>query len=274
MTCPALTGSVVLYKTPIAHLREFFSSLSKFNGRFLLYIVDNSPSDSLRNECPAYLDCEYIHLSHNPGFGAGHNVAIRRAQELGSHYHLVINADVRFDFDVLTPMLQHLDAHPEIGHLMPKVLNPDGSIQRLCKLVPTPGDLLFRRLTNGMLGKTRSVRFELHESGYNKTMFVPYLSGCFMLLRQSALREIGLFDERFFMYPEDIDLTRRMAERYMTIYFPEVWVTHEHGAASHKSIRMFMIHLFNLVKYFNKWGWFFDCRRDSLNKRTLAQFNP
>jgi GT2 family glycosyltransferase len=100
-------------------------------------------------------------------------------------------------------------------------------------------------------------------------MFVPYLSGCFMLLRQSALQEIGLFDERFFMYPEDIDLTRRMAERYETIYFPEVSVVHEHGAASYKSVRMLIVHVYNLVKYFNKWGWINDPIRERLNQRTL-----
>ena len=102
-------------------------------------------------------------------------------------------------------------------------------------------------------------------------MFVPYLSGCFMLLRQSALIDIGLFDERFFMYPEDIDLTRRMAERYDTLFYPHVSVIHEHGRESHKSFNMFVIHLVNLVRYFNKWGWFYDSKRDELNRKTLKQ---
>ena len=104
-------------------------------------------------------------------------------------------------------------------------------------------------------------------------MFVPYLSGCFMLLRQSSLREVGLFDERFFMYPEDVDLTRRIAEHYETVFFPEVSVVHEHGRASHKSVKMFFIHAYNLCKYFNKWGWIHDPIRKRLNKKTLDQFS-
>lgn len=273
MDIPTLTASIVLYKTPLAQIRKCVSSLSKFKGTIFLYFVDNSPTDSLRSQCYSdFINTEYIHLPFNPGFGFGHNIAIRRAQVLGSSFHLVINADVSFDSDVISPMLEYLNNNPKVGQLMPKVLNPDGTMQHLCKLVPTPADLLFRRLSMRKLKPTSNYRFELRESGYNKIMFVPYLSGCFMLLRQSSLSEIGLFDERFFMYPEDIDLTRRMAERYETIFFPNVFVTHEHGAASHRSIRMFLIHLTNLVKYFNKWGWFFDSKRDLLNRRTLEQF--
>ena len=94
-----------------------------------------------------------------------------------------------------------------------------------------------------------------------------------MLLRQSALESVGVFDEQYFMYPEDIDLTRRIAVSYDTVYFPHVSVVHEHGAASRQSLRMFMIHAENMVKYFNKWGWFRDPIRDELNNKTAHQFD-
>lgn len=268
-----LTISVVLYKTPIEHIRQSLRALARIAGPIHLYIVDNSPTDALRSECPVGLSHEYIHLPSNPGFGTAHNIAIRCAQVLGSKYHLVLNADVDFDGNVLAPMLTYMENHPEVGQMMPKVLNPDGSLQRLCKLVPTPSDLLLRRFIGGKSKEASNRRFELHDSGYDKIMFVPYLSGCFMLLRQSALQDVGLFDERYFMYPEDIDLTRRIAERYETIFFPEVSVIHEHGAASHKSFRMLFIHIINLCKYFNKWGWLCDPIRDRLNRKTLNQFD-
>lgn len=269
---PTLSISIVLYMTPAIHLKQCIAALGRFKGSLYLYLVDNSPSDALRSECLITLPHEYIHLPDNPGFGTAHNVAIRKAQAFGSSYHLVLNADVSFDTDIISPMLAYMEKHPNIGQMMPKVLNPDGSVQRLCKLVPTPSDLLIRRFTSSIAKKASKHHFELHDSGYDKVMFVPYLSGCFMLLRQSALREIGLFDERFFMYPEDIDLTRRMAERYETIFFPEVFVVHEHGAASYKSTKMLFIHIYNLFKYFNKWGWFHDPVRDRLNHKTLKQF--
>lgn len=269
---PILTVSIVLYRTPLEHLRQCTAALTCFTGSLHLYLVDNSPTDALRNECSSEISHEYIHLPTNPGFGAAHNLAIRKSQALGCPYHLVLNADVSFDTDVLSPMISYMDNHPQIGQMMPKIRNPDGSVQRLCKLVPSPSDLLLRRFFRSKTRELRNRYFELHDSGYDKVMFVPYLSGCFMLLRQSALRDIGLFDERYFMYPEDIDLTRRMAKQYETIFFPEVSVTHEHGAASHKSIKMFFIHSFNLIKYFNKWGWIKDLDREKLNQKTLRQF--
>jgi GT2 family glycosyltransferase len=269
---PQLTISIVLYKTSIADVKQCIASLDCFFGNAYIYIVDNSPADTLWNKFFVKLPHEYIHLPRNPGFGAAHNVAIRKAQILGSKYHLVLNADISFCEDVLTPMLNYMEMNPQIGHMMPKILNPDGTIQRLCKLVPSPVDLILRRFTGKKSKEANNYLFELHESTYNKVMFVPYLSGCFMLLRQSALKEIGLFDERFFMYPEDIDLTRRMAERYDTIFFPSVSVVHEHGAASYKSFKMLFIHIFNIIKYFNKWGWYNDPVRTFLNKKTLSQF--
>lgn len=268
-----LTVSIVLYKTSTEHIRQILASLAKTTTKIQLYVIDNSPTNELLNSLSTNLPLKYIHMPNNPGFGIAHNVAIREAQSLGSEFHLVLNADVRFDSDVLTPMLTYMKMHPEVGQMMPRILNPDGSLQRLCKLVPTPFDLLLRRFSSRKNREANNYFFELHDSGYNKIMFVPYLSGCFMLLRHSALKEIGLFDERFFMYPEDIDLTRRMAEHYETIFYPNASVIHEHGAASHKSIRMFLIHVINICKYFNKWGWLYDPVRDKLNRKTVEQFN-
>ncbi len=267
-----LTISVVLYKTPASQIEVYLASLGQLRMPYKLYVVDNSPDSELR-QLFAHIECDYTHLPHNPGYGAGHNVAIRKALDAGASYHIVMNTDLSFRNDVVSPMIEYMEDNPRVGHLMPKILNPDGSIQRLCKLVPTPLDLFARLFFPSSIKAKFSRRFELHGSGYNKVMFVPYLSGCFMLLRVEALKTVGLFDERFFMYPEDIDLTRRIAEKYETIFFPECAVVHEHAASSKKSLRMMWVHIFNLIKYFNKWGWIFDRGRVSLNKKTLSQYS-
>lgn len=274
MIIPDLTISIVLFKTSLLDIERCFRSLYLYSGSIYIYIIDNSPIDDLNfNKLFSLIDqCEYIHMPSNIGYGSAHNVAIRKAQSLGSKYHLVINADINFSSDVISPMLSYMEENIDVAQMMPKVLNPDGKIQRLCKLVPSPFDLIFRRFLPNKYKNLHNKYFELHDTGYNKIMFVPYLSGCFMLLRQSALKEIGLFDERYFMYPEDIDLTRRLADRYKTIFYPNVFVIHEHGAASHKSIKMFIIHALNLFRYFNKWGWFYDPIRMKLNRKTLSQF--
>jgi GT2 family glycosyltransferase len=92
-----------------------------------------------------------------------------------------------------------------------------------------------------------------------------------MFLRAGALKEIGLFDESFFMYPEDIDLTRRMHARYRTVFYPEVQVIHEHAKGSYLNKKLLYIHMVNMIKYFNKWGWFFDRERQKVNKEILSK---
>lgn len=92
-----------------------------------------------------------------------------------------------------------------------------------------------------------------------------------MFFRLSAFDKVGLFDERYFMYPEDIDITRRMHKYYRTMYWPKVSVVHAHRAASYKSKKMLKIHMENMVKYFNKWGWFFDKERSEWNKKLLKE---
>ncbi|ULQ59885.1 hypothetical protein K7I13_00590 [Brucepastera parasyntrophica] len=102
-------------------------------------------------------------------------------------------------------------------------------------------------------------------------MNVPYLSGCFMFFRVAALITEGFFDERFFMYPEDIDITRRIHRKYKTMYYPDISIMHIHEAASYKDKKMLKIHIINLIRYFNKWGWFFDKERRTINKNVLTQ---
>jgi GT2 family glycosyltransferase len=111
----------------------------------------------------------------------------------------------------------------------------------------------------------------MRASGYDKVMDVPYLSGCFMFFRTEALREVGLFDERFFLYPEDIDITRRMRRKFRTVYYPEVSIIHQHAHSSYENFHMLWIHMFNMIKYFNKWGWFCDKERKVVNQEIMKQ---
>ena len=266
-----LTVSIVLYKTDINQLVKCINSVNSYSSARVL-LIDNSPTNELEKVVGLVENSSYIFNPANPGYGASHNIALRDALKLNSRYHLVLNADVFFDAGTVEILIDYMNHRPSVGLVMPKVLFPNGELQRLCKLVPTPLDLISRILFSKKFLTKKSFKFEMQSTGYNKEMFVPYLSGCFMLLRVDALRVCGLFDERFFMYPEDIDLTRRIASKYKTMFYPGAIIYHEHGAASKKSIKMLLIHVFNIIKYFNKWGWIFDLERVRLNK--LAGTNP
>jgi len=217
------------------------------------------------------LSVKYIFIGKNIGYGAAHNIAVRQTIEQNTPYHLVINPDISFNPNILATIEQFMDANHNIAHLMPKVYYPNGETQYLCKLIPTPFDLLFRRFLPESWTKKHTAKFELRVSGYDKLMDVPYLSGCFMFLRTEALKEVGLFDERFFMYPEDIDLTRRLTKKHRTVFFPNVSIIHHHAQSSYVNLKMLYIHITNMAKYFNKWGWIFDKERKIINKKTLEQ---
>lgn len=266
-----LSVSIVLYKTKPEEILNVYQCLLQSEIDFRLFLIDNSPDDNLRNVIEENR-VRYIFTGKNLGFGRAHNLVIREIIE-NSSYHLVINSDISFSSNVLQTLIDYMNENPDVGQVMPKVLSPNGETQYLCKLLPKPFDLIFRRFFPKTYFRKRKDKFELRFTEYNRIMEVPYLSGCFMLLRTSALKETGIFDERFFMYPEDIDLTRRINEKFKTIFYPEVFIIHDHARESYKKITMLFIHIINMIRYFNKWGWFFDTKRKKTNKITLEKLS-
>jgi GT2 family glycosyltransferase len=240
-----------------------------------IYLIDNSPTDML--SCLATLDSkiEYIFNNANLGFGKAHNIALKRSIEENIPYHLVLNPDVYFEGGVLEELYNFMESDPDVGLVMPKVLYPDGTLQYLCKLLPTPLDLFGRRFLNfGPFKKIVEKRNEIYElrfTGYDKIMEVPYLSGCFMFIRTEVLKKVGLFDERFFMYLEDTDLSRRIHRVAKTVYYPYVYIYHEYGKGSYKSLKLLYYHIKSAIKYFNKYGWLFDKEREEINRKILEK---
>jgi len=263
-----INASIVLYKHSLSEIAPLVTILRNSVVISNVFLIDNSPSEQ-----PEFnlLEVTYIFNNKNVGYGTAHNIAINISLEQAVSYHLVVNPDIAFDPDILAEIDGFMNNNSEIGLLMPKILYPTGEIQYLCKLIPTPADLIFRRFLPEKWTRKRTEEFELRASGYNKIMDIPYLSGCFMFLRTDAIREVGMFDERFFMYPEDIDLSRRIHRRFRTVFYPQVSVVHHHVQASYSSKKMLLIHIVNLIRYFNKWGWIFDKERSKVNKETIKQ---
>lgn len=230
-----------------------------------LFIIDNSTNDELRDFVRDNPRISYIH-SLNLGYGSGHNVAIKKALEAGSDYHVVLNPDIYWSDNVIERLTGFMDENPDCGLVMPKIIYPNGDTQYLCKLLPTPMDLIGRRFVPlKSYQESHDYRYELHWTGYDKIMEVPSLSGCFMFMRCSTLKRTGGFDERYFMYAEDLDLCRRIGEVSRTMFYPGVSVVHEYEKGSYKNKKLLKYHISSIVKYFNKWGWIFDKKRSEKN---------
>lgn len=265
--------SIVLYNSPLEDINNIIKSLELVKTKFTLYVIDNSPTDELEENFKINDNIVYIHNPENPGFGASHNIAIKRSIEEKSKYHFVINPDVFFDEDAITNLVNYMQNHDEIGMIMPKILNINGSTQFLPKLLPSPYSILMRKVKfPSFLYNTFINKYELRKVDENLIYEAPVLSGCFTLFRTDALREVGLYDERYFMYFEDWDLSRRMHAKFKTVYYPKVCVYHGYDSGANKSKRLFKIYLNSAFSYFTKWGWFFDKERKRINKKTLKQF--
>ena len=268
-----ITASIVTYNTDEYELTTILNCcLNSVIDK--IFIVDNSPSDVLKSFSLLSDKIEYIFGQGNIGYGSAHNIAISKSIDIGAVYHIILNPDILFDSRQLADMGCFMDNNQEVAHLMPKVIYPDGELQYLCKLLPSPMDLIGRRfIPSKVLLDRLNFHFEMRASGYNKLMLVPFLSGCFMFFRVEALKAVNGFDDNFFMYCEDIDLCRRIGMAgYKSVFNPEFTIIHAHKKESFKSKSMLRAHIRSAVYYFNKWGWIFDKYRDQLNKEMKQQY--
>lgn len=263
-----ITGSIVLHNNDRDALMKAVSSFLNTTLPVKLFIVDNSKTDILKD---IFTDsrCEYFHSEKNVGFGRAHNMVMQKV--IGnSRFHLVLNPDVSFEPNTLEQLINCLEEDKSIGLIMPRVLDNGANLQYLCKRLPSPLVLVVRRLNmrwlNYLFSKSLFL-YEMKDMNYLTPFEVSCVSGCFMLFRTDVLKEVGVFDERFFLYMEDVDISRRVASKFKVYYYPEVSIRHRHARESYKFNKFFIIHVLSAIKYFNKWGWF---DKDRMSKQLKA----
>lgn len=268
-----ITASVIFYKTKEKLVRTVLeSSIDTVIDH--IYVIDNSPTDSLRElVCSLSPKIEYIYGQGNVGYGAGHNIAIRKGMEIGAKYHVVVNPDIQLKPGVVKELAAFADTHENIGMMMPNVIYPDGQQQYLCKLLPTPIDMFGRKLLPDSIIAPRNNKFEMRKTGYKDIRNAPNLSGCFMFLSMETIKQVGLFDDRFFMYFEDTDLIRRIHKVSKTVFYPKVSIIHNHAREHSENKHLLKISIISTIKYFNKWGWFFDSDRRHWNNSAFDDSN-
>lgn len=174
---------------------------------------DDGSADAVREGFPW---AEVIEQPHRAGFGANHNTVIRATR---GRYVYVLNEDTVSEPGSFDRMVAYMDAHPRVGALGPGVVYPDGRHQPSAWRFPTPGAAAIGTLTLGRAG--------IEQSTGHVAKRVDWAMGCALLVRREALDEVGLFDERFFIYTEETDLCRRLgAVGWETHYVPEITIAH------------------------------------------------
>lgn len=201
--------------------------------RFEILVVDNNPAegfgDVLVEEFP---EVRHIPLERNVGFGAAMNRGIEASS---GRYVLIFNPDIVVQPGSLEILMTFMDAHPDVGMCGPRLHNPDGTLQHSCYRLPQLMTPAYRRTFLGKMprGRRAIAHYLMLDDTHDQTMDVDSLMGAALFTRRKMLEEIGLFDERFFMYYEDNDLCRRFWEHgYRVVYHPESMMTHYHRRAS------------------------------------------
>jgi GT2 family glycosyltransferase len=228
---PALDVAIVAYRCE-ALLRDCLASLLEHpdSGGMWTHVVDNASGDGtaemVAREFP---DVELTRLEENRGFAAASNLAIRAGRAPGI---LLLNPDTRVTPGALDTLLEVLDRRPEVGICGPRLERPDGSFDHAARRsFPTPVSALGhftglgRRLERGALAAYRAPGVS---SGP-----IDAVNGACMLIRRSALDEVGPFDEGYWMYMEDLDLCYRFAEAgWVTWYEPAATIIHVKAGTS------------------------------------------
>lgn len=267
-----ITGSLVTYHNNFEDIKNVFSSFLNTNLDIKLFVSDNSLDASISTICNDKR-IEYKYNNSNNGFGFGHNLAIKSAEKEKTKYHFVINPDVYFPEGTIEKIVDFMEKNQDIGLLMPKILFPNGEVQYVCKLLPTPFNFFARSILPkwGWVKKIND-KFEMKFTGYNKTMEVPYISGCFMCFRAEIFEKIGYFDEKIFLHLEDTDISRRVHKKYKTVMFPDVIVYHKWEKGTYKSKKIRNATIKSAIYYFGKYGWIFDRERRIINSKIINKW--
>lgn len=226
----------------------------------LVKIFDNASDPIYREKLRSYESPQIkIHFhQENKGFGYGHNHNIFNSRE---RYGIIFNPDILIESDVLNSLVNLLAEHPECSMLAPKILNADGSTQYLMREYLNVFDYMLRFVPSKQLKKLfkkRLARFECRDLPDDHDSYVRMISGSFMVADLDKFREVGGFDERFFMYFEDNDLCLTMEKAgYKLLYTPRFSVIHLYERGAVKNKKLFKIFMSSMKKFFDKWGWHF-----------------
>ncbi len=175
------------------------------------------------------------------GFGANHNLALRHEE---ADYFCILNPDIRLAHDPFAHLVQTL-SDTDLGVAAPLVLNDNGKVEDSARCLPTPGQIILKVFS---LGQTRTPDYEIHTL---KAVFPDWVAGMFMLFPSEVFRQLRGFDERYFLYYEDVDICcRAWLAGYKVVLDPTTSVIHSASRDSHRKLKYLRWHLSSILRFF------------------------
>ncbi|SNR17705.1 glycosyltransferase [Tenacibaculum jejuense] len=245
-----ITACIVLYNENINDLENAvhsFLNISNFTKH--LFLVDNSPQQNLPLELKNHPDITYVFNNKNLGFAKAQNLVLDKIKD--SKYHLVLNPDVTFKPNIIQQLIETLKNKTNVAVITPKIQFPNGKHQYNVRKYPTFFDLIIRKLN---IFKSRIHEQEYRNKDLNQPFYPEAIHGAFMLFKSEDFISLNGFDERYFLYMEDIDICKKIDLLEKKKYYdPSVQITHVLQKESSKKIKLFLWHLSSAFKYFVKW---------------------
>jgi len=217
-------------------------------------VVDNCSGDGTAQ----FIEGEHawvrlVRPAVNAGLSAGVNAGVAASS---GEFVAVLNPDVRFDRDVLSPLAAYLRAHRDAGVVAPKLLNDDGTVQLSCRTFPGYATVLFNRyslLTRLFPGNRRSRQYLMSDFDHASLHDVDWVSGAALMFPRRVFDRLGGWDEGFFLFNEDVDFCRRVHDAgYRVVYDPEVFVYHSIGISKRASARIVVERHRSIWRYYRK----------------------
>lgn len=241
-----VSASIVTYND-ISRAPDTVKSVAKNTKKYplKLYVIDNNSTDGTADLIEKSGQAVVIRNVKNLGFGAAHNAVLK--QELGK-YHFVINPDITLNLDVISDMVDYFESNPDVVMAMPKILNTDGTEQKLPKERPT-----FKRLFFGRLSDKVRREYVWADKQIEEPTEINFCTGCFFCIRTDVFKKLLGFDQRYFMYLEDADLALKAKKKGKVMLLPQFSVTHAWERESSKSLKYLFIHIISCFKFLFKW---------------------
>jgi GT2 family glycosyltransferase len=256
-----LTISIVNYNHKEFILRCLGSIYSCSDGLDLdIYVVDNHSSDgSVDMIRRSYPDVNLIMNGENRGFAKGNNQVLRIFQ---SRYCLITNPDIIILPGTLQEMVSFMDSNSDAGIIGCKLLNTDRSLQYSCRRYPTIITLLSRGLLVDSLFPKRNIskKYLMMDVSHDGIIPVNWLTGCCLMVRKETIQQIGLMDENYFLYFEDVDLCYRVNQKWKVYYLSHVQMIHEFQHTSRRigGLKHKFYHTKSALHFFKKHGLFLN----------------
>lgn len=214
-------------------------------------VFDNKSPDAKTTENiinNKFADVKLITSGKNLGFGYGHNEIIKNIK---SDYHLILNPDIEFTENTLLKLAEYMESNSDIELITPEIHNTDGTIQHLPKVFPR-----LRYVMSSTIPFLKKYRtdYTMSDEIIKKPTDIEICTGCFMFARTKTLKKIHGFDDNFFLYFEDFDLSMRIGKLGRIVYYPLTSVTHVWHRDTKKSLRPFVLQINSMFKFYKKWS--------------------